>query len=110
MSERLGPMTFGKREEMIFLGKEITQQKDYSELTSVEIDKEVKKILVENYERAKALLRENLSVLHRLASLLLEKEVLDSNEIDAVLKGEGVNFPSSPLIPSGVGAPTPEPA
>jgi len=86
MSTKLGPMTFGKREEMIFLGKEITQQKDYSEMTSVEIDKEVKRILVESYERARTLLTENLSILKRLATLLLEKEVLDSNEIDAVLK------------------------
>jgi len=104
MSTKLGPMTFGKREEMIFLGKEITQQKDYSEMTSVEIDKEVKRILVESYERARMLLTENLSILKRLATLLLEKEVLDSNEIDAVLKESALKpSPAQPVV-AGAGS------
>jgi len=102
MSAKLGPMTFGKREEMIFLGKEITQQKDYSEMTSVEIDKEVKRILVESYERARTLLTENLSILKALATLLLEKEVLDSNEIDVVLNENALK--PSPAKPVTAGA------
>ena len=85
MSDRLGPVTFGKREEHIFLGREIAQHKDYSENTAIEIDLEIKRIVLENYERAKNLITENLDRLHRLATALLEKEVLAGDEIDELL-------------------------
>ena len=87
MSERLGPLTFGKREEMIFLGREIAQHQDYSEQTAVEIDREVKQIVMLNYEKAKALIRERIAILHALAKALLEKEVLDASEIDTIVNG-----------------------
>ncbi len=87
MSERLGPLTFGKREEMIFLGREIAQHQDYSEQTAVEIDREVRRMVTENYERAKDLVKSRLQTLHALAAALLEKEVLDALEIDAILAG-----------------------
>jgi cell division protease FtsH len=91
MSERLGPMTFGKKEEQIFLGRDFTQMKDYSEKTAIEIDDEVRSIIMDSYERAKELLRSNLTVLHKMAEVLLEKEVLDGTEIDEIIKhfGEG---------------------
>jgi len=85
MSERLGPLTFGKKEEQIFLGREIAQHRDYSEDTAIKIDEEVRKIVMDNYERAKKLLSENLDLLHRLAKALLDKEVLDNNEIEKII-------------------------
>ncbi|MDE2179935.1 MAG: ATP-dependent zinc metalloprotease FtsH [candidate division NC10 bacterium] len=87
MSERLGPLTFGKREEMIFLGREIAQHQDYSEHTAVEIDQEVKQIVMANYEKAKVLIIERIGILHALAKALLETEVLDGFQIDAIVNG-----------------------
>ena len=87
MSEKLGPLTFGKKEEQIFLGREIAQHRDYSEDTAIKIDQEVRRIVMENYERAKKLLSENLDLLHRLAKELLDREVLDNNEIEKIING-----------------------
>ena len=87
MSERMGPLTFGKREEMIFLGREIAQHQDYSEQTAVEIDREVKQIVMTNYEKAKVVIKERLAILHALAKALLEEEVLDASQIDAIVNG-----------------------
>jgi len=87
MSERLGPLTFGKREEQIFLGKEIMKHKDYSEKTAQEIDEEVMRIVRERYEYAKRLLTENKDILTRLANALLERETLDASQIDAIIEG-----------------------
>ena len=85
MSEKLGPLTFGKKEEQIFLGREIAQHRDYSEDTAERIDVEVRSIVMENYDRAKKLLNENLVLLHRLAKELLDREVLDNNEIEKII-------------------------
>jgi cell division protease FtsH len=89
MSERLGPMTFGKKEEQIFLGRDFTQTKDYSEQTAIEIDAEVRRIISDAYDRAKRLLQENRDVLDKMAEVLLEKEVLDASEIGTILEGFG---------------------
>ncbi len=88
MSEKLGPLTFGKREEQIFLGKEIMKHKDYSEKTAEEIDEEVTKIVTERYEYAKKLLTENKPILMRLTKALLERETLDASQIDAIIEGK----------------------
>ena len=88
MSERLGPLSFGKNEEQIFLGREISQHRDYSEETAQFIDEEVRRIVMEGYERARALLKENFDSLKRLADTLLERETLERDEISAVLRGE----------------------
>ena len=85
MSEKLGPVTFGKKEEHIFLGREIAQPKDYSENTAEEIDSEIKRIVMENYDRAKDIVTQHLDNLHNLAAALLEKEVMTGEEIDLVL-------------------------
>ncbi len=85
MSEKIGPLTFGKREEHIFLGREIAQPKDYSEKTAVDIDTEIKAIVLDNYERAKCIILQHMEKLHRLATALLEKEALAGEEIDEVL-------------------------
>jgi len=87
MSDELGPLTFGKKEEQIFLGREIAQHRDYSEETARKIDLEVKKLILESYEKAKNILAENLEVLHRLAQGLLEKESLDGDAIDRLIQG-----------------------
>ena len=88
MSDTLGPLTFGKKEEMVFLGKEIATHKDYSEQTAVLIDQEVRRIIETAYNNAQKVLRENMDKLHLLANTLLEREVLDGDEMDRVLRGE----------------------
>jgi cell division protease FtsH len=88
MSEKLGPLTFGKKEEQIFLGREIAQHRDYSESTAVLIDQEVKAIVSEAYGRAKEIIAANRDSLIRVAEALLEYESLDGEEIAALVKGE----------------------
>jgi len=90
MSEKLGPLTFGKKDEEIFLGREIARHKDYSEDTARMIDAEITRIVREAEERAEKLIRENIDKLHRLANALLEREVLDGEEIDKILRGESL--------------------
>jgi cell division protease FtsH len=103
MSEKLGPMTFGKKEEEIFLGRDFTQKVDYSESTAIEIDSEVRRIIQESYHKAKDLLKANLRLLHKVAESLLEKEVLDGSEIDAIVREFGGNG-GDPLTPSAAAA------
>ena len=93
MSDKLGPLTFGKREDMIFLGKEITSSKDYSEATAVLIDLEVRGIIERAHENALKLLKENLDKLHLLANTLLERETIDGDQMDRVLRGEKLEPP-----------------
>jgi cell division protease FtsH len=87
MSEKLGPIAFGDREEQVFLGRDIVQNTHYSEKTSQEIDEEVKRIVDEQYDRARSLLQERIDVLHRMANALLERETLDAAEIQTILAG-----------------------
>jgi cell division protease FtsH len=90
MSEELGPLTFGKKEEQIFLGREIAQHQDYSESTAIKIDEEVKRIVLAAYRRAQSILEQNRDSLVRLAEALLEYETLDAEEIDRLMKGETI--------------------
>ena len=85
MSDVIGPLTFGKKEEHIFLGKEMSQSRNFSEKVANEIDDEIKKVVTDNYIRAKGLLSDNMDMLHDLAKALLEKEVLDGEEIDDII-------------------------
>jgi len=87
MSE-LGPLTFGKKEEQIFLGREIAQHRDYSEATAIKIDEEVRRLIGEGYSTAKEILAGNDDVVHRMASALLEREVIDANDIRLILEGK----------------------
>ncbi len=103
MSDKLGPMTFGKKEEEIFLGRDFTQKADYSKSTAIEIDAEVRRIIQESYHRAKDLLKTNLGLLHKVAENLLEKEVLDGSEIDAIVRAFGVTG-GEPFTPSSAAA------
>jgi len=86
MSERLGPLTFGGKKEEIFLGREISQRRDYSEETARLIDAEVKETVERAEKRARELLEENIDLLHRVAGELLEKEIIDGNRLDQILK------------------------
>ena len=104
MSEKLGPMTFGKKEEQIFLGRDFTQLQDYSEHTAVEIDNEVRRIIQESYQQAKSLLATNIDVLHKLAEALLEKEVLDGAEIDEIVRLYSRGNGAAALAASGTDA------
>jgi cell division protease FtsH len=85
MSDKMGPLTFGKKEEMIFLGREIAQHQDYSEETAQEIDREVRRFVTEAYERAKELVKSRMEALHGVATALLEREVLEGPEIDGIV-------------------------
>ncbi|MFQ5543544.1 MAG: ATP-dependent zinc metalloprotease FtsH [Nitrospiria bacterium] len=96
MSEKMGPLTFGKKDQEIFLGREISQHRDYSETTAIEIDREVKRLIVENYDRAKKMISGNMKSLKALAEALLEKETLDAPEIEEIVK----STVSSPYIPT----------
>src|SRR5262249_28314428 len=81
MSEEMGPLTFGKKEEQIFLGREIAQHRDYSEDTAVHIDGQVRRLVTNGYDKAKTVIQENSEALVRIAEALLEREVLDGSEI-----------------------------
>ena len=99
MSEKLGPMAFGRKEEEIFLGRDLTQKADYSKTTAIQIDAEIRRIIQDSYQRAKALLSANLRLLHEIAEKLLEKEVLEGSEIDAIVTAFGLRG-GDPLITS----------
>jgi cell division protease FtsH len=94
----LGPLTFGKKEEQIFLGREIAQHRDYSEDTAIKIDQEVRKLVNNGYNTAKQLLSENRDTLEKIARALIEREVLDANEIKMLV--EGKELPPLPPPPS----------
>ncbi|MBK7447580.1 MAG: ATP-dependent zinc metalloprotease FtsH [Ignavibacteria bacterium] len=88
MSEKLGPIAYGQKQEEIFLGREISQHRDYSESTQIMIDDEVKKIVQSGMDKAERILNENADKLHKMSEALLEREILDSVEIDMLMRGE----------------------
>jgi cell division protease FtsH len=87
MSDAMGPLTFGKKEEQIFLGREIAQHQDYSEDTAIRIDHEIKRFVTMNYERAKTLLEEHSVALKGIADELLIREVLDAEQVRRIVSG-----------------------
>jgi cell division protease FtsH len=106
MSE-LGPLAYGKKEEAIFLGREIAQHRDYSEDTAIRIDREVHKIITSAYERARNVLVDNRDILERIASALLEREVLDAIELKLLMENKPLPEKIRPTPPT---QPTPAPA
>ena len=99
MSKNLGPLTFGKKEEQIFLGREIAQHRDYSGLTAQKIDEEVRDIVTGAYEKAFQLIRDNLEIHDRMAKALLERETLNSDDIDEIMAGgKNVSNPASATL------------
>jgi cell division protease FtsH len=90
MSERLGPRTFGRKEEMVFLGREISETRNYSEKVAEEIDEEVRQIIDRAYHTAKKLLTENRDKLNAIITVLLEEETIEGEALAAVLSGTGL--------------------
>jgi cell division protease FtsH len=88
MSDKLGPISYGAKEEEIFLGREIQKHRDFSEKTAIEIDEEIKAIVSAGMAKAERILTENIDILHKLSLELLEREILDSDEIDKIIRGE----------------------
>ncbi len=109
MSE-LGPVTFGERDDLIFLGKEMTAHKNFSEKTSERIDEEVKNIIERCFARSRQVIESNRSELERIAALLLEKEVLSSDEINAVLGPKAIRKEPLDVVEALPGAPQPVPS
>ena len=101
MSTRLGPVSFGKKDDQVFLGRDMATHKNYSEATAVEIDEEIRRIVDENYNRVIQLLNANVDILHRLSVELIEKENLSGEEVDRIITG---------AIQEQLPAPTPAPA
>ncbi|MGH9538843.1 MAG: ATP-dependent zinc metalloprotease FtsH, partial [Terriglobales bacterium] len=102
MSE-LGPLSFGKREEQIFLGREIAQHRDYSEATAIRIDEQVKKLVEDGYNRSRRIIEERSDALERIALALLEREVLDGGEVRQLIDGEKLASVPPPPSSSGDG-------
>jgi cell division protease FtsH len=95
MSDAMGPLTFGKKEEQIFLGREIAQHQDYSEDTALKIDHEVKRFVTENYQRSRAVLAENKDTLVKMADALLAREVLDADQVKRIVAGVPLDAPQA---------------
>src|SRR5688572_5634821 len=106
MSGAMGPLTFGKKEEQIFLGREIAQHTDYSEDTALRIDQEVKRFVTDNYNRALAILTEHKGPLMAMADALLQRETLDAEQVIRLSNGQLLDDPA-PITPSGHDAPAP---
>ena len=99
MSESIGPLTYGKKEEQVFLGRDFAQSQDYSEGTAIRIDQEIKRIVTENYERARELLSSHKDELVRIAEELLIREVLDADQVTRLAKGMPIDDPVSDPAP-----------
>ena len=96
MSETVGPLTFGRKEsEEIFLGRDIAQHKDYSEETAIRIDQEIKRIVTDNYDRARSVLTEKKSALLRIAEELLTREVLSGEQVGRIVSGQPLEVPAT---------------
>jgi len=110
MSDELGPMTFGRQEEQVFLGRDLGHSKDYSEQTAVEIDREVRRLLSQAYDTAKKLLSENVILLHALAERLIDKEVVDGAEVAEMVKAHQEGRPfipqPAPAVSPSINPPT----
>lgn len=107
MSKKLGPLTFGDKEELIFLGRQISEQRNYSEETAEQIDFEVQELVEEAHRRAFQILRDNIDILHKVAQLLIEKETIDLKEFAAIFADDNSSafedVPSSPADATGLG-------
>jgi cell division protease FtsH len=90
MSDNMGPLSFGKKQEAIFLGRDIGQQRDFSEQTAQSIDREVRDIVERNYQNAKRIVTEHIAALHRLTDALMEYETIDGAEVDMLIRGEKI--------------------
>ena len=98
----LGPLSFGKKEEQIFLGREIAQHRDYSEETAIRIDEQVRKFIDDSYNRARQVIEDRADALIRIAEALLEREVLEGAEVQLLIEGKELpTYTKPPAAPSG---------
>jgi len=102
MSERLGPISYGQKQEEVFLGREMNQHKDYSESTQILIDDEIKKIVQAGMDKAERILNENADKLHKMSAVLLEREILDSVEVEMIMRGEELPPFEKPVSNDGI--------
>jgi len=102
MSEKLGPIAYGQKQEEVFLGRDINQHRDYSESTQILIDDEIKKIVQSGMDKAERILNNNVEKLHKMSEALLEREILDSVEIDILMRGETLPPFEKPVIKDAV--------
>ncbi len=96
MSESLGPLTFGQKEEQIFLGKELTRHRDYSERTAIMIDDEIRGLVTTNYERAHKIIMDHEQTVRKIAEALLERETLNAAQIETIIEGKDLPKLESP--------------
>jgi cell division protease FtsH len=102
MSDAMGPLTFGKKEEQIFLGREIAQHQDYSQETAIRIDQEIKRFVMDNYDRSRAVLEQQKPVLIRIAEELLVREVLDGEQVKRIAAGLPIDEFRPATVAAGV--------
>jgi cell division protease FtsH len=98
MSSVLGPMVYGQKEELIFLGREISEQRDYSEAVAEQIDREVRKLVNDAYDRAREIIRENREILDRIAERLLEVETISREEFEKLFPSPVAKRRSTPVL------------
>jgi cell division protease FtsH len=113
MSDKLGPQTYGDKQELVFLGREISETKDYSERTALEIDREISKIITESSATATRILIENKDLLKKLTEALISRETLDLDELEALFRGETLKPKITEPAPSETKQPetkSPQPA
>jgi len=108
MSDAMGPLTFGKKEEQIFLGREIAQHQDYSEDTALRIDQEVKRFVTDNYARAQNLLMQHKQRLLDMAEALLSRETLDAEQVKRLAAGQPIDEPAPAPLPTPPAVPSPD--
>ena len=102
MSDRLGPVAYGQKQEEVFLGREMGSHhnRDYSESTQIIIDEEVKRVVQAGMTKAERILRDNIEILHKMSHILVEREILDAEEIDKIMRGEELPpFIKEPILP-----------
>jgi cell division protease FtsH len=105
MSERLGPLALGHKEEMIFLGREIGEQKNYSEKVAESIDEEVRRLIDQGYERAETILKEHMDKLHKIAEFLIQNETVEGEQLERIFQGLPPEEPTTSAPPTATAAP-----
>ena len=105
MSDRLGPVALGHKEELVFLGREIGEQKNYSEKVAESIDEEVRRLIDQGYERAESILKEHMEKLHKIAEYLIQNETVEGETLERLFQGLPPEEPTATAPPSAAAAP-----
>src|SRR5258708_25396125 len=107
MSDKMGAITLGRKDEMVFIGRDMMKEKNYSEQTAQMIDAEVKRIVEDSHKKATEILKKNRKYLKSMAEALLEREVLDGTDVDDILAGKKIGPRATPKNPTPPSVPTP---